>query len=357
MTEVAAAPGWAAMTAGQVGRWDEVLRTLAEVLAPGPSLVVVDGHRHAAMFADRLADALNSIGQECTRLCDEHPLGDEDAWLAGRGPRTVALADGPRWRDQPPGSGWDVVIWLRTPPLEGASRPNAEHDAHVVVDLHDMTWPVIRRIDPSLADRGSWYLAETRAFFAVRAATWDARFGDDMPAYAAAVDQIDIPVGGVVVDVGCGTGRALPALRQAVSPSGTVIGVDITEQMLATARRHGRAQQAQLVVADARHLPLPDATVHAVFAAGLIGHVPEMEPTLTELARITADDGCLALFHPSGRAALAARHGRELRADEPLAKGPLGQAMSRCGWRLDLYDDPPHRFLALATRRPRNLGR
>jgi hypothetical protein len=35
-------------------------------------------------------------------------------------------------------------------------------------------------------------------------------------------------------------------------------------------------------VRDARHLPLPDSTVDAVFAAGLIGHLPDLDPTLNE---------------------------------------------------------------------------
>jgi ubiquinone/menaquinone biosynthesis C-methylase UbiE len=36
----------------------------------------------------------------------------------------------------------------------------------------------------------------------------------------------------VVIEVGCGTGRALAALRQAVGPHGTVIAVDLTPEML-----------------------------------------------------------------------------------------------------------------------------
>ena len=131
--------------------------------------------------------------------------------------------------------------------------------------------------------------------------------------------------------MGCGTGRALPALRSAVGPSGTVIGLDITEQMLMAARDHGRAQHAHLVLAHARRLPLHDASVDAVFAAGLIGHLTDVEAGLAELARITVHEGLLTVFHPSGRAALAARHGRSLGADEPLAKDRLQAAMLRTG--------------------------
>jgi ubiquinone/menaquinone biosynthesis C-methylase UbiE len=78
--------------------------------------------------------------------------------------------------------------------------------------------------------------------------------------------------------VGCGTGRALPALREAVGPAGTVIGLDLTPQMLAIAKATGRAQHTVLLLADARRLPLADARVDAVFAAGLLPHLPDPLP-------------------------------------------------------------------------------
>src|SRR5262249_32120252 len=132
-----------------------------------------------------------------------------------------------------------VLVWLRSGSSSSSGSSSvgawdgAEHLAQIVVDLRDPDWPVVRAVDESLADRSSWYLTETQAFFAVRAATWDRKFGDDMPAYAAAVAETDIPSGGVAIDVGCGTGRALPALRSAVGPTGTVLGIDVTVEMLA----------------------------------------------------------------------------------------------------------------------------
>ncbi len=192
--------------------------------------------------------------------------------------------------------------------------------------------------------------AESQAFFGARAATWDTKYGDDLPAYAAAVGDAGMPTGGVVVDVGCGTGRALPALRAAVGPTGTIVGVDLTPEMLAVARERARDSRADLVLADAQQLPLADATVDAIFAAGLVMHLPDRDAGLRELARITRPGGRLVLFHPSGRAALAARKGYVLRPDDAMAEEPLRSAVEPAGWRLMTYDDPPHRFLAIATR-------
>ncbi len=57
-------------------------------------------------------------------------------------------------------------------------------------------------------------------FFGARAADWDTRFPDDGPVYAAAVTELGLREGDRVLDAGCGTGRALPPLRDAVGPSG-----------------------------------------------------------------------------------------------------------------------------------------
>jgi len=194
------------------------------------------------------------------------------------------------------------------------------------------------------------YIDDTRAFFASRAATWDTRFGDDMPAYAAAVARAGIRRGGVAIDVGCGTGRALPALRQAVGPDGTVIAADLTPEMLAQARPQAAAAHAGLVLADARRLPFADGSADAFFAAGLVNHLPDPHAGLAELARATRADGLLILFHPSGRAALAARHGRTLTQDEPLSAGPLRKSTLAAGWQLTVYDDAADHFFALAVR-------
>jgi SAM-dependent methyltransferase len=329
---------------------------LADVFAAratcGAVFVVVDGPDSAACeFADQLADVLARFDQPHLRLADAPPPpGDATRW-ADPPPHAVVIGHGQRWRANPPARRWDAVVYLRTAPAPRGSRHgDREHQASVVIDYHDPRWPVIRHLHPSLAERERWYLTEGRAFFAIRAATWDAKFGADLPAYAAAVAEAVLRPGDRVVDLGCGTGRALPALRTAVGEDGTVIGIDVTPEMLRAAGEHGRVGGATLVLADARCLPLTTRSVDAVFAAGLIQHLPDPAAGLAELARVTRPAGKLIIFHPSGRAALAARHGRTLPPDDPLAEHPLRTALTASGWRLVRYDDPPDRFFALAQR-------
>jgi 2-polyprenyl-3-methyl-5-hydroxy-6-metoxy-1,4-benzoquinol methylase len=315
-------------------RWRELLDAVVSLLPARARWVLVDGATASCdLFAARLAAALAEGGR----------------------PR-VELAGGARWRDT---RSWDIVIWLRTAPGgrqqhaddgEGQEQRDREERADIVIDLHDQDWPVIRRVAARLAAGGEWYLTETRAFFACRAATWDTKFGDDLPAYTAAISEAGIPRGGVVLDIGCGSGRALPPLRQAVGPRGSVIAIDLTPEMLAVARQASISARAALVLADARSLPFADASTDAIFAAGLVDHLPDTEAGLRELARVTRQGGLLVLFHPSGRAALAARHGRALSPDEPLAEGMLRRSTAATGWKLTAYEDATHRFFAVAER-------
>ncbi|MFE2247741.1 class I SAM-dependent methyltransferase, partial [Streptomyces lavendulae] len=121
--------------------------------------------------------------------------------------------------------------------------------------------------------------------------------------------------------------------------------------MLTAAAREGRTGPGRLLlVADCARLPLAAGTVHGIFAAGLLDHLPKPRTALAEWARVCAPGGELLLFHPSGRAERAARHGRPLSPDDPLAGPNLRPALEATGWRLAEYEDAPDHFLARARR-------
>jgi Methylase involved in ubiquinone/menaquinone biosynthesis len=188
-------------------------------------------------------------------------------------------------------------------------------------------------------------------FFSQRADGWDSRFPDDGPAYAAAVARMRLRAGDRVLDAGCGTGRALPPLRAAVGAAGVVIGADLTPAMLEAAAGAGRDRDGQLLLADVTGLPLRARSLDAVFAAGLVAHLPNPAENLGELARVVRPGGTLALFHPIGRAALAARQGRRITPDDLRAEANLGPLLAGSGWDMTSYVDEDARFLALAVRR------
>jgi ubiquinone/menaquinone biosynthesis C-methylase UbiE len=191
---------------------------------------------------------------------------------------------------------------------------------------------------------------QVQEFFSARAAGWDSRFPDDGPAYAAAVAELGLREGDRVLDAGCGTGRALPPLRAAVGPSGVVLGADLTPAMLDEAVRAGRDRDGRLLLADVAALPLRSGSLDAVFGAGLISHLPRPTENLRELARVVRPGGVLALFHPIGRAALAARQGRQITPEDLRAEPNLRPLLAGSGWHMRSYVDEDDRFLALAVR-------
>src|ERR1700744_4783332 len=51
-----------------------------------------------------------------------------------------------------------------------------------------------------------------------------------------AVRALDLRPGATVVDVACGTGLNFPLLEAAIGPAGRIVGVDLTDAMLAQAQ-------------------------------------------------------------------------------------------------------------------------
>ncbi|WP_117209083.1 class I SAM-dependent methyltransferase [Allorhizocola rhizosphaerae] len=110
-------------------------------------------------------------------------------------------------------------------------------------------------------------------------------YGAEVPTYdlpAIVAEQIK-ETRGVLVDVGCGNGLYLNALR-IWRPDLTVIGLDLSPGIMA-----GLA--APLVVADAMHLPFASGQVDGVLAMHMIYHLPNVERGVAELARILRHEG------------------------------------------------------------------
>jgi ubiquinone/menaquinone biosynthesis C-methylase UbiE len=97
------------------------------------------------------------------------------------------------------------------------------------------------------------------------------------PARRRAVAALGLKAGDTVLEIGAGTGRNFPYLVEAVGPSGTVIGVDASQGMLAEARksieRHGWSN-AQLLHQDATQLEV-DREVNGVLFSLSYSAMPE----------------------------------------------------------------------------------
>ncbi len=78
--------------------------------------------------------------------------------------------------------------------------------------------------------------AAARALYGWRAGSYELQLAPYEFIRRMAIEHLQLRPGQVVLDLGCGTGMSLPLLREGVGPSGRVVAVDQSPEMLALAR-------------------------------------------------------------------------------------------------------------------------
>ena len=113
-----------------------------------------------------------------------------------------------------------------------------------------------------------------------------------------AVQALGLRPGGTVIDLACGTGLNFPLLQQAVGPRGQIVGVDLTDAMLARAQDRIKANawsNVSLVQADAAGFDFP-AGAGAILSTYALTQVPECAQVITHGAAALAAGGRWAVL-------------------------------------------------------------
>jgi arsenite methyltransferase len=103
---------------------------------------------------------------------------------------------------------------------------------------------------------------------------------------------LDPRPGDRILDVGCGPGFYVTELLEAVGREGSVVGVDISADMLAVAaKRAAGHDNARFHQADATSLPVPDASFDRAVCVQVLEYVPDVPTALSEMHRALRPGG------------------------------------------------------------------
>lgn len=99
-----------------------------------------------------------------------------------------------------------------------------------------------------------------------------------------------------LLDLGCGQGLMTEEMARAVGPTGEVIGVDPSEDMLAGAKAQcGDHPNVRILEGGAGAIPLEDASLDGAAALQVLEYVDEIPGACAELARVLRPGGRLVV--------------------------------------------------------------
>ena len=155
------------------------------------------------------------------------------------------------------------------------------------------------------------------------------------------LELAEVQRGQSVLDVGCGTGTLAIAATARVGPTGSVVGIDASPQMVARAGRKAATAGAPAIfqIAAAEQLPFPDTCFDVVLSTLMFHHLPRKtrESCAIEIRRVLKPGGRVFVVDfgkPQNQHGLLAhfhRHGHVAMADIQAMLANLGLATVRTG--------------------------
>jgi SAM-dependent methyltransferase len=140
---------------------------------------------------------------------------------------------------------------------------------------------------------------QPRKYFNEKAAHWDQMVEDKtLQGLDLIIKGLEIKPGSVVLDVGTGTGILIPFLKEAVGDSGSIVALDLAEEMLKRAKeKHG--EQVRYVQGDIVNTPFEDNSFDEMICNSCFPHFQDKEVAVKEMMRILKPGGRVTVCHIS----------------------------------------------------------
>ncbi|MCK4836244.1 MAG: class I SAM-dependent methyltransferase [Candidatus Aminicenantes bacterium] len=122
------------------------------------------------------------------------------------------------------------------------------------------------------------------------------------------VQNFGLKPGDRVLDLGCGTGRLIPFIKNKVGSRGLVVGLDFSQNMLNIARQKYSHRHLHFIRGDAHYTSLGDQLFSVVICMALFPHLDDKNSALKEFKRVLKPGGQLIISHQMSREELNRFH-------------------------------------------------
>jgi ubiquinone/menaquinone biosynthesis C-methylase UbiE len=198
-----------------------------------------------------------------------------------------------------------------------------------------------------------------REIFNNLAPAWDSMCAlkpEQAKTLSALVDGLAIAHDSSVLDVGCGTGVLVPYVLPHLGEEGRYTGLDVSDGMVAQAKRKYGDPRLSFVAEDLYEYRSPEPRFDLAMVFSAFPHLPDKPAALDALARLVKPAGRLCIAHVESSQAINAYHsGRVvnevLRSDYLPSLDEMRVIIDLAPWRIIRAEDREGLYLLVLERR------
>jgi arsenite methyltransferase len=105
------------------------------------------------------------------------------------------------------------------------------------------------------------------------------------------IRHLSLSAGERVLDIGCGPGFLCESMGEIVGPEGTVVGIDISADLIARCNRRKSSACVSYEVGDATKLDQPNASFDVVVCTQVAEYVADVDRLFSEAFRVLKPNG------------------------------------------------------------------
>jgi ubiquinone/menaquinone biosynthesis C-methylase UbiE len=192
-----------------------------------------------------------------------------------------------------------------------------------------------------------------KAFFNDRADIWDENIAEnDTTKLEWMAERLRLQSGMNVLDVGTGTGVFLPYILSRIGISGSIVALDIAEEMLKKAQAKDFGKYIEYRNAEVIDIPLDSGIIDCVICYSSFPHFRNKPKALREMRRVMKNGGSLLICHTSSRAHINKIHSQlpDVKEDLLPDREEMRSLLEEVGFCEIKIEDDSESYLASAVK-------